>query len=343
MGGELSCPCGRRLDLNLKPKGKTDFDIITEVMKGKLQKENLLYEYAVNNDIQSSKVYLISTSSIEGFFANRNLLIIETKHDINYYYNKAFVCNFLNQEAIAFVLLQYQKGQEDRSTFYSKSKTNRLYKHKDYSAVYKVETINFISKDNNKIKEQIINDLYCQLKKEYYLFGIITDPAETSDDITYSSSYKMSSIKNNYKIVYKKSKLSDNLDIQYYILIYSGRLTSKIITSILKDNKAKALKSVIEIKEGEDDYNNNNNKNNGSNHEISYFFIFEESKKTPEFDENEFFVVKIEKDRSPSDLYLKDIAEKVNMQTCAEIVSIINDKQGFFIIFRYNINSMDDN
>lgn len=342
MGGELSCPCGRRLDLEPQIKAKTDYDIINEVMKGKLKKEHLLYEYAVNNDIQSAKVYLISTSTIEGFFANRNLLIIETRHDINYYYNRGFICNFLNQESIAFVLLQYKKGQEDRSTYYSKSKTNNSpYRHKDYNAVYKVESINFISKENEKIKEQLLNDLYCQLKKEYCLFGIIIDPIETSEDMmTHSSSNQMTTIKNNYRIVYKKSKLSDNLDIQYYILIYTEKLSSKIITNILKEHRDKTIKSIIGIKEGggRDPYDNRR-----SNNDLSYFFIFEENKKTPEYDENEFFVVKIEKEKSTSDLFLKDIAEKVNMQPSADILTIVNDKRGFFVIFRYNIRSMDDN
>ena len=86
MGNELSCPCATDVDFDNPKEKKTDVDIIEEVMKGKLSREDLLYEYNCANDILTSKICLTSTKNLDGFFSNRNLLIVETKHEINIYY-----------------------------------------------------------------------------------------------------------------------------------------------------------------------------------------------------------------------------------------------------------------
>ena len=336
MGSELSCPCGARQDIDQETPKENNKDIIEEVMKGKLSKDQILFEYTSTTETKSSKICLVSTANLEGFFANRNLLIISSKSEINLYYNTIFISNFLNQESLACILLQYKKGQEDKSTFYIKppSNTKRSYKN-DYSAVYKVESINFVSNKNDKIKEQILNDLYSQLKKQYRFYGIITDNPDIRNEENMSKSLVLTSsnakIRKNYKILYKKSKLTDNLDIKYSVDMLEDNLTTDNITKILAANKDKTLKSVIK------EYNFNSKKC-----QFCFFFIFEGNKITPEYDESEVLVVKIDKDKSTPDSFLKDIAEKVNIQEGATLLSVINDKSGLFLVFKYDFTLEDD-
>lgn len=336
MGSELSCPCGGRQDMEQETPSDNNKDIIEEIMRGKLSKDQILFEYTSTAETQSSKICLVSTSNLEGFFANRNLLIISSKSEINLYYNTIFISNFLNQESLACILLQYKKDQEDKSSFYTKpsSSTKRSYKN-DYNAVYKVESINFVSNENDKIKEQILNDLYSHLRKQYRFYGIITDNSDVKGEENMSRSFGLTSstikVRKNYKILYKKSKLTDNLDIKYSVDILEDNLTSNNITKILAENKDKTLKSVIQ------EYNFND-----QNSKFCFFFIFEGNKITPEYDESEFLVVKIEKDKTTSDSFLKDIAEKVNIQEGATLLSVINDRNGFFLVFKYHITLEDD-
>lgn len=78
MGSELSCPCGNRnMDIEETPKPK-ETDIIQEVMRGKLLPEELLYDYTYDK----TKVCLIRTDQIEGFFSNRNLLKLSSKKEV---------------------------------------------------------------------------------------------------------------------------------------------------------------------------------------------------------------------------------------------------------------------
>jgi len=335
MGNELSCPCSNDIEYeNQNEKKKPDIDIIEQVMKGKLSREELLYEYKCSNDSLTSKICLTSSKNLDAFFSNRNLLIVETKHEINLYYQNIFICNFLNMDSLATVILQYKKEEDENSTLIKNvMNSNRSkYKTNDYNAIYKVESINFVSNDFEKIKEQILNDLNSQLKKEYRLYGIITDLEELKDDsisVNFSNSVF---IKNKtYKILYKKSKITDNLDIRYSVEVLNDRLNSNNISKLLLENKDKTLKSVIRE-------NSNNNK-----YPFCYFFIFEGNKITPEYDENEFLVVKIDKDKSTSDGFLKDIAEKINSQNNAFLLSIINDLNGFFLVFKIDYSANDFN
>ena len=332
MGNELSCPCASDYDFEKPNEKKNDVNIIEEVMKGKLSKEDLLFEYKCSNDFYTTKICLTSTKNLESFFLNRNLLIVESKLEINLYYQNIFISNFLNFDSLATILLQYKKEENEKLLNNVMTSNKKGYKTNDYNAIYKVETINFVSNEFIKIKEQILNDLNSQLKKEYRLYGIITDLEELKDDsisVNFSNSVF---IKNKtYKILYKKSKITDNLDIRYSVEVLNDRLNSNNISKLLLENKDKTLKSVIRE-------NSNNNK-----YPFCYFFIFEGNKITPEYDESEFLVVKIDKDKSTSDGFLKDIAEKINSQNNAFLLSIINDLNGFFLVFKIDYSADDFN
>ena len=332
MGNELSCPCSSDYDFEKPNEKKNDVNIIEEVMKGKLSKEDLLFEYKCSNDFYTTKICLTSTKNLESFFLNRNLLIVESKLEINLYYQNIFISNFLNFDSLATILLQFKKEENEKLLNNVLTSNRKGYKTNDYNAIYKVETINFVSNEFIKIKEQILNDLNSQLKKEYRLYGIITDLEELKDDsisVNFSNSVF---IKNKtYKILYKKSKITDNLDIRYSVEVLNDRLNSNNISKLLLENKDKTLKSVIRE-------NSNNNK-----YPFCYFFIFEGNKITPEYDENEFLVVKIDKDKSTSDGFLKDIAEKINSQNNAFLLSIINDLNGFFLVFKIDYSADDFN
>ena len=96
MGDELSCPCGNRQDITDLQNNKIHKDIIEEVMQGKLSKDELIYQCSSNNEFLCSKICLLGSKNIEGFFANRNLLIIDNINEINLYYSNIFITNFLN-------------------------------------------------------------------------------------------------------------------------------------------------------------------------------------------------------------------------------------------------------
>ncbi|MCQ2816656.1 MAG: hypothetical protein MJ252_05240 [archaeon] len=361
MGSEMSCPCSNHNlgeDLPTPDEdAKIKQDILKEVMKGKLTKDKLLFEYATNNSTLFTKICLIATKNVEAFFQNRNLLIIQKKNEINLYYNTIFIANFLNKDDLTCIILQYKTGNEDRTNLYispmnEMENPKKKMKQNDYSAVYKVENLNFISKEAERMRDQILNDLYSQLKKQYRFYGIITDSQEDPNDKNYSfigdnkrqttpASLNNSafinpvpaSIGKNYKVLYKKSKLTDNLDVRYSISVLYDNLNEENILRILTENKDKTLKSVFE-----ETYFDSSRVNK---RRTCYFFIFESNKITPEFDESEFLVVKMDKDRNTPDTFLKDIADKIVMQDGVELLSVINYYYGFFLIFKLDINEFE--
>ena len=351
MGSEMSCPCTNQLELNETPGNDADTaikkDILNEVMKGKLTKDKLIYEYSSNNNTLFIKVCLIATKNVEAFFQNRNLLIIQRKNEINLYYNTIFISNFLGKDELTCIFLQYDKGNEDRTNLYiqppAQENLKKKMKNNDYSAVYKVENLNFISKETEKMKDQILNDIYSQLKKQYRFYGIISDSNEDpNEQLSYSFvedkrstlTAARKNVSKNYKILYKKSKLTDNIDVRYSISILKDELTENNIREMLTENKDKTLKSVIE-----ESYFDSSRENKRRN---CYFFIFEGNKITPEFDESEFLIVKIDKERNSPDNFLKDITEKIVMQEGVQLLSIINNYTGFFLVFKLDINEIDE-
>ena len=124
-------------------------------MKNKLSKKKVLFEYSCNNKILFTKICLISTENIDSFFQNRNLLIIDKKKEINVYYNKVFIVNFVNQEDLCCIILQYNKEEDDKLILHhvntKESSKKKKIKQSDYKAVYKVEDLDFISKEPEKI------------------------------------------------------------------------------------------------------------------------------------------------------------------------------------------------
>ena len=276
------------------------------------------------------------------------MLSVDNKREINCYYNLVHVSNFLSQDTLACVILQYKATQDANKDSFS----NKKHAKNDYGAVYKVESINFVSNDPEKIKEQLLNDLYTLLKKQYRFYGIIADEGYTPYDNSATPGYggnrmshsmgitpsqSCSDIRNNsnktYKILYKKSKLTDNLDINYTIHVHNNNLTSDAITQILAANKDKTLKRVLK---------NEHRTKDKRQCPFWYYFIFEGTKVTPEYDESEFLVVHLEKDNSTADSFLKDIAEKINMHNNANLLCVINDKGGFYLVFKLEIPDMDE-
>jgi hypothetical protein len=120
MGSELSCPCGNRIDFE-EPQRKKPVDILQEINLGKLQAEEMLYEYSYSH----TKSCLIKTEQLEGFFKNRNLLIMPSNTG-NYssYYNIMFLTNFGPIADTIFILMQYNQNIDDKSfrtSMYTKS------------------------------------------------------------------------------------------------------------------------------------------------------------------------------------------------------------------------------
>jgi hypothetical protein len=119
MGSELSCPCGNRIDFeDPNPKKKQD-DIIQEINLGRLQLEELTYEYTY----AQTKSCLIKTEQLEGFFKNKQLLMLPFTSGYNNYYNIFFLTNFGPLEDTLFILLQFSQNIDDKSFRASMIKT----------------------------------------------------------------------------------------------------------------------------------------------------------------------------------------------------------------------------
>jgi hypothetical protein len=111
MGSELSCPCGNRIDFEDMNQKKKPIDIIQELNLGRLQPEELTYEYVY----AQTKSCLIKTDQIEGFFKNKQLLMLPFNSGYNSYYNIMFMTNFGPLEDTIFILMQYNQNIDDKS------------------------------------------------------------------------------------------------------------------------------------------------------------------------------------------------------------------------------------
>jgi hypothetical protein len=231
MGADIACPCDRRTDTLEIPKMK--MDVVEMVMKGKLLEENLLFEYSYDQ----TKVCLIKTEQIEGFFNNRKFFRIKSKmSEINYYFNSVFITNFLAKKDLALIMLQYTPGlpynnMNNENTQISKKSKGKNSKFDTMANNYKVELINLVSNDKVKVKEHILHDLSLKMKKNYLFLGILNDGR---------------GLERNFRMCYKKN-LKKDIDVLYDIFLYEGQLDEENLKYILGENrfKYKALKSIM--------------------------------------------------------------------------------------------------
>lgn len=361
MGSELSCPCGNRLSIDNEEETKESSDIIEEVMKGKLLPQQVTYEYIYDQ----SKVCLINTDDLEGFFANRNLLKLSTKKEINFYYNLVFITNFMSMNNQIFLLLQYTPGMEDKSfrdiSYYntsSKKSSKKNLANIDFSASYKVEKINLVSNDIKKVVDQIANDLNSNVKKDYLFYGIVSDSEETPADnsMNLNSSHissgnvlsymtrPHSSMSNHtpkslrsFKILYKRSFLIDNIDCKYTVCRFEGQINPEVVYHIVNEdnNKFKILKAIMidQSESGNATYSTAPEKKN-------YYFIFEENLSS-EKKEYDYLVMEMEQGNNTNKIFLQDIAMKLNdFQHPYKLSCIVSDEKRFYLILYADLQDL---
>lgn len=360
MGLEFSCPCGEKNDLPTEatPNKTPADDIVEEIMRGKLLPEELLCE----NTYEHTKVCLIRTDQLEGFFANRNLLKISTRKEINTYYNMIFVSNFMAQHGLVFILMQYSHGMDEKNSLSLDSSARRrksINQKLNYTANYKIEKLNLVSREKSKVIEQILNDLNKNLKKEYLLYGIVNDFETTQgqtplprsnnasrDNLNHSfyshhrtpngnkshtnlnHSVAYNSFSNaqqrQFKLVYKKCLIKESQNIQYYIGTYKGEIDRKIISEILQDKRfrTKILRSIL-VDPAEEKKEN------------TYFFVFEENTDGLQL-EYEYLVIAMEQGNNPNKMFIQDIGIKLNNLNKFYKLSCVvsNEKNMFLVIYR---------
>jgi hypothetical protein len=331
MGSELSCPCGSKNQLETEESpNKKETDIIEEIMKGKLLPQNITFEHTY----KQTKICLIKTEELEGFFANRNILKLVIKKEINYYYNLVFITNFM---AINNILLQYTPGMEDKTFMRSATYLNNKNKKRnsasvDYSTNYKIEKLNLVSIEKKKVIEQILIDLSMNVKKDYLFYGIVNDSDErVENNYKTTSSLQRVAAPRNFKLLYKRSLLRENIDVKYTIHHYEGTLDKDIILDFVKDpaNKYKALKAIMTDSALDDNILKKN-----------YYFIFEESKNAP-VNGYDNLVIELEQGNNSNKMLIQDMAVKLNdFQVTFKLCCIVCDEKKIYVVLHADVDEL---
>jgi hypothetical protein len=327
MGSELSCPCSGRNALDAIETQPSNNDILQEVSKGKLQPEDIILDYVYDQ----TKISLIEPSQLEGYFSNRALLKVNSiSKEINYYYNIAFIANFLPKTDLIFILQQYTPGLEDKSFKLSgnmspikyqpgaspKRKSSRYVNsnNSDYSANYKIEMLNLVSNEKKRVIEQILNDLNSKIKRNFVFIGIVNDSMR------------------NFKILYKKSLKKESALTAYEVATYEGILEEDVIYSILSESKYR-YKKLVSIMV--DCFSENKNKK-------TYYFIFQDNPED-ELTETDHLVIKMEKGNNPNEMYVQDLAKKLNdFQGNYKLDCIVSEEKIIFLILSVPLETLEN-
>ena len=160
MGITDSCPCsgnGAPDQIRDLAKEQNSKDIVDKLLYGKMTLNNLLYYY----DYDRTKVCLLKTKDLTDFFNSKNLLRMPNKKEINYYFDKISITNFLDFNETTFIILEYtqkyyEKNSRELKTLEKNSNTlNYLVENLSFSNLNKQDRI----ATSKNIYETVINDL----------------------------------------------------------------------------------------------------------------------------------------------------------------------------------------
>jgi len=348
MGSELSCPCGERQDIQVEESKEKHVDIVEELLKGKLTEDDIFFQFVYGG----SKICIIRNDQFEAFFSNRNFLKLSSKQEINYYYNLVYLTNsvFSFDKNYVLIFMQFTPGLEDKSvrnsSYINSQRSNNRKAKMDYKTYYKIEIINLVSNESNKIMEQLLNDLNNNLKRDFLFYGVIHEIEDA--DINYinvpnlpnlplsSRNKKNYENKRNYKILYKKSLLKENINCKYSIEYFEGVLDRDLLSEILSSekNSKKILKAILVDSSKKELQNNSNahNSHNGNNSPRNYYFIFEENL---EFQNNlVYLVIEMTQGNTADKIFLQDITIKLNdYQNEYKLCCLLNEEKKIYVIF----------
>jgi hypothetical protein len=351
MGSELSCPCGSRTNFE-EPKESSDKKFLLEEEARLLISDSDILFSCIDED---TKICLIRPSKFEAFFKRIKFFRVEKdnkREDL--FYNTVFLSNFVYEDKpCAFICLHYSDWKKNDSSYFTHTyDTKKKYYQVGYNTNYKVVEFNFVSKDKDRLCEQLLNDLNRNLTTGYMFFGIINDLENKKDD--YGVIPK--------KILYKGSMKIDLEKVIYTIDTHQGNLSQAAIESIIKksSNRKKNLKAIIvdgnnkknqyeslnktqiefeksPTKNGVDKrcFTNrsfmsyNGNVYNESSDRI-YFFIYEHVK--DEECDLVYEIVELQQNNVSETSFLEDIAAKFKFSSNFKVNCIVNDDKRTFII-----------
>lgn len=170
MGISQTCPCSSRATENPDPtsrnnKENSNRDLVDKLLLGKMTLNNLLYYY----DYDKTKVCLLKTKDLLDFFNSKNLLRLPAKKEINYYYDKISLTNFLEFNETTFLIMEYTQ-----KTFEKSSKEINIMEKNFNTLNYVVDDLvfsNIDKKDRIKTSKNLYDLLVNDLK--YLLILII--------------------------------------------------------------------------------------------------------------------------------------------------------------------------
>jgi hypothetical protein len=160
MGIIDSCPCSRKekdILIEKKKESNSNENIVDKLLYGKMTLNNLLYYY----DYDRTKVCLIKTKDLTDFFYSKNLIRLPNKKEINYYYDKISITNFLDYNETTFIIMEYTQKYFEKNT-----KELRIVEKTSNTLNYLVENVSFnnVNKKDRiatckNIYDTLINDL----------------------------------------------------------------------------------------------------------------------------------------------------------------------------------------
>ncbi len=158
MGNSLSNYCcnnnNNNTDSNNNQDKSNQKENIDKLIYGKMTLNNLLYHY----DYKNIRVSLVKTKDLQEFFNSKSLLKVLDKKEINNYYDKILLTNFLDINETTFSIMEFmQNSTKESLSLKDIQKTEK----NSYSINYYIENIIFKNINN-------INNDRIETSKNFY-------------------------------------------------------------------------------------------------------------------------------------------------------------------------------
>jgi hypothetical protein len=132
--------CNNNTDSNINQSKSNQDENINKLIYGKMTLNNLLYHY----DYKNIRVSLVKTKDLQEFFNSKSLLKVLDKKEINNYYDKILLTNFLDINETTFSIMEFiQNTNKESLKEIQKSDKN------SNSINYYIENIQFNNINNN--------------------------------------------------------------------------------------------------------------------------------------------------------------------------------------------------
>jgi hypothetical protein len=332
MGQEFSnpCDCSKKQELT-EQKPKVNLDITETLLFGKLKENEVLFE-KVSGDW---KVMIIKTCDLIRFFNTKKLRLIYNRKEIFYYYSTVYITNYFSND-FSFIIFKHVEGEEDKSNknYESRSTIKRKSVSLEDKSIFKVENLNLVSSDKNKVKQHILTELNSNLSKDYIFCGLIADSDEVyaqksiclnSIDLkSYSESEKKVKSSRSFQLVYKRVFMQSMLRCSFEVEIFEGELNEKEINKIINSEKYtfSIIKAIMQ------DYYESD--------KCVYYFIFCKNEATP-IENVQYTLIQMDKGKDKDAMYAEDIVKKLEfLHNKLKLTCVVTDylKKKFYFILK---------